>query len=225
MNKNILIALPLLFLFAACSKEKSKPEAPPGKLIYLNKTVGSSWKYHEVNASGATAKQSDYTLISSGSDTTVNGKTYHIYNMSYGLNRYLNVQGNEYFEYDTVPGGGTDKIFDRLYLKTEAPGGTNWSQDVTLSVQGIQIPVKVSNTIDEIGLKKTVNGTTYDNVIHVSTKITSALIPAASLITNIHSYYAPGYGLVENTTKLNLDYLGMIEKVDNSTTLTSAVLK
>lgn len=225
MNKNILIALPFLFLFASCGKEKAKSNTPPEKLIYQNKAAGSTWKYHEVNASGATAIQSDYTITSSGGDTTIGGKTYHIYNLSFGLNRYLNVQGNDYFEYDTMPGGGTLKNFDRLYLKTEAPSGTTWNQDVTFSIEGIQIPVKVSNTIEESGIKKTLNGTTYENVIHVSTKITSALIPAASLTTNIHSYYAPGYGLLENTSKLNLDYLGMVEKIDMATTLTSAVLK
>ena len=224
MRTFILLALPALFLFSSCKKEKSTPETPDEKKNYINTSVGSSWLYMEINSSGAAPVQSDYKITSTSSDTMINSKSYHIYSLSYGGSRYLNLSGKEYYEFDTVPGAGI-KSFERLYLKSGASVGTSWSQSENLVVDGIQIPMKLTNTIVSTSLVKEVQGKSYEKVIHVKTSITSDLIPSASLTSDINSYYAPNYGLIENTSKLNLDYLGMKEKIDISTTLKSADLK
>lgn len=224
MRTFILLALPALFLFSSCKKEKSTPETPDEKKNYINTSVGSSWLYMEINSSGAAPVQSDYKITSTSSDTMINSKSYHIYSLSYGGSRYLNLSGKEYYEFDTVPGAGI-KSFERLYLKSGASVGTSWSQSENLVVDGIQIPMKLTNTIVSTNLVKEVQGKSYEKVIHVKTSITSDLIPSASLTSDINSYYAPNYGLIENTSKLNLDYLGMKEKIDISTTLKSADLK
>lgn len=224
MRTIILLTLPALFLFASCKKENSSGETPEENLNYLNTTAGSSWLYHEINSSGPSPVQSDYRVTSTASDTTINNKSYHIYSLSYGGSRYLNLSGNDYYEFDTVPGEGV-KSFERLYLKGGVPVGTSWSQSENLVVEGIPIPMKITNTIVSTTLIKEVNGKSYEKVIHIKTTITTDKLPAGSLMTDINSYYAPNYGLIENTSKLTLDYMGMKEKIDISTSLKSSDLK
>ena len=224
MKTFILFALPALLLFSSCSKEKDTPKDPEENLTYMNEAAGSSWVYQEINKSGAETVQADYTLTSTSSDTAINNRKYHIYTFSYGGKRYLNLSGKDYYEYGNLPGAGT-KWFERIYLKSPASVGATWSQSENIEVEGIQLPIKLTNTIISTTLVKEVQGKSYEKVIHIKSTITSDLIPAASLKTDINSYYAPNYGLIENTSKLNLDYLGMVEKVDITTTLKSSSLK
>ena len=224
MRTFILLAMSALFFFSSCKKEKDSSETPKEIKNYINISSGSSWVYQEINASDAVPVQSDYTVTSTNRDTTINNKTYHIYSFSYGGSRYLNLSGKDYYEFGTLSGAGINS-FERLYLKSGASVGTSWSQSENLMVEGVQIPIKLTNTIISNSLVKVIHGKSYDKVIHVKTTFTSDLIPAASLTTDINSYFSPNYGIIENTSKLNLDYMGMVEKVDISTTLKSADLK
>lgn len=224
MRTYILLAMSAIFLCSSCKKDNDTSENQKETTSYINITPGSSWNYQELNASGTATVQTDYSVTSTNRDTTINNKSYHIYTFSYGGSRYLNLSGKDYFEFGALPGAGVNS-FERLYLKSGAAVGTSWSQSENLMVEGVQIPIKLNNTIVENSLVKTVHEKLYEKVIHVKTTITSELIPAASLITDIHSYFSPKYGVIENTSKLNLNYLGIVEKVDISTTLKSADLK
>lgn len=218
------MALSVLFLLSSCKKDEKMPDNSQGNMNYVNTTSGSNWLYHEINSSGSTSLESDYTITSTNKDTTISNRSYHIYSVSNNRNRYLNLSGKEYYEFDTIP-GGESKTFQRLYLKTGVTPGTSWSQSEKIEVDRIQLPAKITNTIVENSLTRIVNGKSYENVIHVSTTITSDLIPASALTTDINSYYAPNYGLIENTSKLNLNYMGVVEKIDISTMLKSSDLK
>ncbi len=224
MRTILFMALPVLFLLSSCKKDEKTPDNPQENMNYINTTSGSNWVYHEINSSGSATSESDYTITSTNRDTTISNRPYHIYGVSNNVNRYLNLSGKEYYEFDTIP-GGESKTFQRLYLKTGLTPGTSWSQSENIVVDRIQLPTKITNTIVENSLTRIVNGKTYQNVIHVSTTITSDLIPASALTSAIHSYYAPNYGLIENTSKLNLNYMGVVEKLDLSTTLKSSDLK
>ena len=225
MRTFLFVALPCLLLLSSCKKDESGTNTPSQENSnFINTVAGSSWVYHENNSSGATSIESDYTVTSTSKDTSISGKSYHIYNVSYGGNRYLNLSSKDYYEFDTIPGGGS-KTFERLYLKTNAAPGISWTQTENIQVEGIQLPAKITNTIVGTSLTRMVNGKNYQNVIHVSTTITSDLLPGTALTTDIHSYYAPNFGLIENTSKLNLNYLGVVEKLDIATTLKSSDLK
>ena len=220
--KNLLFPVFLLFI-VSCKKSETTTNTPPQDK-YLATSAGSTWNYHETGTSDTATINTDYTLTSTSRDSSINGKSYHIFSNSTGGNQYLNITGNDYYEFDSLPAGLGTGVFERLYLKDNAVVGTSWTQNLSLTVPGSPIPVPITITynIAEKGISRTVNGTTYTNVIHVGTSITSALIPAASLMTNINSYYAEKYGLIEDSNIIQLNFLGIVENISIETNLVSA---
>lgn len=230
MKTNILALFVLSLFFTSCSKnDNSGQNTPPGQDAFINTTSGSTWTYHADNTTGGVVNSSDYMVTSTDKDTSVNSRKYHIYSYSYGGSQYLGLSGNDYYQYDSIPGSSSlgGIAVERLYLKDNLSNGGTWKQDFTFQVTGVPIPIPltVSNKIAEKGISRTVNGIPYANVTHVSTSISSSFIPAASLTSAIDSYYAPKYGLIENSTVVSLNYLGITEDVNIKTQLLSAVLK
>lgn len=222
--KTSVILLATVLIFFSCKKDNSSNTTPPGT-SYSNSTAGSSWTYHQTDISG-TKPPSDYTITSTANDTTINSRKYHVYNYSYGGNEYQAVDGHNYYQYDSIPITGGIKI-ERWYLKDDASSGDTWKQDFSLDIPGfpVTIPLTVQNKITEKGISMTVSGKSYSNVIHVTTTLSSSGIPSSALSSNIDSYYAPDYGLIENTTVIQLNYLGFVENVNLKTELTSSDLK
>ena len=228
MKTNFFFYCLAVLMVSACSKNDNTKDNPgtPENDTYINTTAGSTWSYHTIDSAGATPAIADYTLTATSRDTSINERTYHIYDYSYGGNQYLNLSSHAYYQYDSIPGGLGAGVFERIYLKDDAAAGTSWKQDFSVTIPGnpLALPVTVTNTISEKGITRTVNGTNYTDVIHVTTNISSTFIPAG-LTTNINSYYAKNYGLIENSTKVDLDFLGFTQNVDIGTKLTSAALK
>ena len=222
--KNLLFPA-IFFIFLSCKKTTDTPP-PSQQNTYVDTVSGSTWQYHQVDSSGSTPVNSDYTVTSTAKDSSINGKSYHVYNLSYGKNQYLNISGNDYYQFDSLPTGLGTTTFERLYLKDNVNVGTGWSQSLTVTVPGIPIPVPVTLNyqIAEKGISRTVNGHNYSDVIHVSATISSSLIPSANLNTSINSYYAKRYGLIENSTLVNLNYLGVVANVNVQTKIVSATL-
>src|SRR5690242_13858533 len=222
--KKLLIILAAGFIFSSCKKDSSDNNNPSTD-VYFNTAAGSSWSYHQTDLSG-TNPDVDYTVTSTSGDTTINARKYHVYNYSYGGNKYMGIEGKNYYEYDSIPITGGINI-ERLYLKEDAAKGDTWKQDFSLTIPGIPVAVAltVQNKIAEKGISKTVNQKTFSNVIHVTTTLSAAGIPDGALTTSIDSYYAPNYGLIENTTVIQLNYLGIVEDVNLKTELTSSDLK
>ncbi|MEO6837762.1 MAG: hypothetical protein ABI185_05200 [Ginsengibacter sp.] len=227
MKTNIFLLFIATAIISSCSKKDSTTNPTP-TVTYINSNSGSSWTYNEVDSSTATPKNSNYTVSSTSTDTTINTKKYHIYSYSYGGSEYLNLSGSDYYQFDSVP-GGLGQVIERLYLKDNLAVNSTWSQNfsVSMNVGGIpfSIPVTLANQIRDTGISRMVNGINYTGVIHVSTTISSSSIPAADLTSSIDSYYAPNYGLIENSTLVKLNYLGVSENVNIKTQLVSSILK
>ena len=221
--KNLLFPAFLLFIIS-CKKSSQTNTQPQGN--YLTTTTGSTWNYHQIDSSGSSPVNSDYTVTSSSKDTLVSGRSYHVFNTSAGGNQYLNISGNDYYQFDSLPAGSGSAVFERLYLKDNVNIGSSWTQSTTVTVPGVLFPIPVTLTyqIAEKGISRTVNTQTYTDVIHVSTTISSSLIPSANLTSSINSYYAKKYGLIENTTIINLNYTGIIENVNIEMKIVSATL-
>lgn len=225
MKTKLIIVFAVTLFFTACSKKDNSATPTTTDTTYLNTNAGSTWSYHEADSSGATPVNSDYTVTSTSQDSTINGRKYHVYNYSYGGNNYLALSGNDYYQYDSIPVSGGVNV-ERLYLKDNLAAGTTWTQDFTLTVPNIPVPVTLTatNKIAEKGISRTVNGVSYSNVIHVSTTLASALIPSG-FTSSIDTYYAPNYGLIESSTIIKLNYLTLSQNVNIHISLTSASLK
>lgn len=225
MNKKKLFIIVTVLFMAGCSKKDNPDQKPPQPDVYINTNAGSTWTYHEDNSSNGTAIGSDYTVTSTSTDTSIGSRKYHVYSYSYGGSRYLNISRHDYYQFDSIPVGNGITV-ERLYLKDDAAVGASWDQQKNITVPGVPIPIplKITNNIAEKGIKKTVNGVEYTDVIHVSSSISSPLI-TSGFTSSIDSYFAPKYGLIENITKVDLDYMGLVQNVDLTTQLVSATLK
>lgn len=216
-----------VLVFTGCTKKDNTTTPPPVQDSYLNTNSGSTWTYHENNSSGPTPVSSDYTVTSTSKDSTINSRRYHVYSYSYGGSKYLNISNHDYYQFDSLPGALGAGIFERLYLKDDMAVSGSWTQNLTVTIPGfpIPVPVTITNNIAEKGISRIVNGINYTDVIRVTTGVSSTLIPAAFLTSNINSYYAKKYGLIENTSLVHLNFLGITQSVNIETKLVSSVLK
>ena len=225
--KTLLFSSFLLF-FISCKKNSETNTPQPQQDTYLTITAGSTWNYHETDSSDTAASiETNYTVTSTTQDSSIGGKSYHVFTNSQRGNEYRNITGNDYYEFDSLPTGLGTSIFERLYLKDNAVAGTTWSQTLNVTYPGFSIPVPLTITysIVEKGISLSVNGTSYTNVIHVATSITSTLIQSTSLVTNINSYYAEKYGLIQTTSIVTLDFLGTAQNINTETKLVNATLR
>ena len=88
-------------LIYGCKKGESGVSTPEVS-AYINAKAGSTWSYHEVNTSSGTPKNSDYSILSTTRDTSINSKSYHIYTYSFGGSQYLALSGHDYYQFDSV---------------------------------------------------------------------------------------------------------------------------
>ncbi len=225
MKKLLFGGIFLSVLAISCSKDGDDEDTTPAE-NYLHTTAGSTWNYRTVDNTNPGTPE-DYTRTSTSRDTTINGKTYHIYtNSSSGESEYNGKSGNDYFIYQALPAelGGTNE--ENLYLKAGAAVNASWNQTYPIDVSGFSINAVVTNKIVEKGISKTVNGIAYTNVIHVKTDIAISGIPPGlvTFTTDIHQYYAPRVGLIQSNTKIDVDFMGTIESTDMTTTLQSSNL-
>jgi hypothetical protein len=219
MKQLLFGTLASALLFTACKKSKDDNTAPADK--FMSTSAGSTWNYAYVDNNNA-ANNYDYTRTSTTTDTSINAKSYHKYSLSTGGSEYYAISGSDYYTYAALPAqlGGTN--VENLYLKDNAPAGTNWSQVFNIDYMSIPLAVTANNTIAEKGISRIVNGTTYNNVIKVTTTLTPPSIPGVTVTTNLTYYYAPKVGLIEDHIVAHIEGLGAPTDVDTKTTLTSA---
>jgi hypothetical protein len=227
MKKQFLPFLGALILSIGCKKSSSGGDAPPAAPSpYMSKTANSTWQYEQVN--NATSITTNYTLTSTTRDSTINGKPYHVYtNSSTGGSEYYNITGSDYFQYRDLPAAlGSAKV-DALYLKDNLAVGGSWSQPVNVTVSGVTIALTLTYTILEKGVAKTVSGINYTDVITVKTDITPNTpgIPASALTTDIKSYFARKVGLIQNDTKVVVNFMGFNQTTDTQLKLKSSDIK
>ena len=219
MNK-IFALLIVLATITSCKKSGSGSTD-----LYMTFSAGSTWNYQQTNAN-PNPTISNYTISSTSRDSIILGKKYHVFTNSAGPNQYYNVTGNDYYQFDSIKLATVAQSIDRLYLKDNAALNSSWAQSISFNLTGVPvaIPLTITNTITETGITRTVNSIVYSKVIHIKTTLTSTLIPAASLTTNIDTYYASKYGLIENSSVITLNFMGFNNNVNTTTKLMSSNL-
>ncbi|MEP7166250.1 MAG: hypothetical protein ABI741_16225 [Ferruginibacter sp.] len=226
MKKVLFACISVSLLAISCSK--SDDPTPAGGEKYMSTTAGSTWNY-QFTDNITPANSNNYTVTSSSRDTVASSKTFHVFDNSNGNSEYYNITASDYYTLQAFSLGTTDTALVNLYLKDGAAVNDNWLQSYTLDAGGVPVQVNVTNKIQEKGITKIVGTTTYTNVIHVVSTISSptiASLPGSSLTTNINYYYAPKYGMIQNDAKIDLvvPLLTLDQHTDTQTKLLSATI-
>lgn len=206
--KKILYGLMVPFVFGSVSCKKDGGTTPAAEK-FMTLTAGSTWNYKLTNNPSTTPVSSNYTLTATSNDSTANGRTYKIFTNSSGPNEYYNITGSDYYTFRKLPDILGSSSVEVLYLKDNLNTGGTWSQTFPINYSGFTLQLTFSNKIAQKGISKTVNGITYTNVTDVETTLSVTGIPFAyTLTSDIHYYYAPKVGQIENKTKIDLTVTG-----------------
>lgn len=222
MKKIAILAFLVCILSISCQKNNNPDSTTVEN--FMNMKAGSIWNYETIN-NIPPPTTSLYSLSSTSRDSTIDSKNYHVFiNSGSGASEYYRVSGSDYYTYQSLPAalGGT-KV-ENLYLKAGAAVGVSWAQTYNITYLSIPLVVTVTNKIESKGISRTVNGNVYNNVIHTSTVINVTGVSPTQLTTDIDYYYAPNYGMIENTSKINLNYIGIVNNSDFTTRLKNATL-
>ncbi len=191
---------------------------------YMTFTPNASWNYQTDSA----GRIIPYTLTSTTLDTSISGKTYHIFNStdtSGTSHEYYNITGRDYYQYNQL--SSTIPASELHYLNDSLPVGANWKDTFSVTQTGITFSGNIRYTVDSVGVSAIVNGTTYTNLIRIKTDIINyraSLGTAAIPLQNIFAYYAPRYGMVKSTFQLHVTitilFVGTQDVVNTNTSTT-----
>jgi hypothetical protein len=230
MKIRFLAFLGILGLATACKKSSDDGGGgTPAPSPYMSLTANSTWQYEQIaNPSGPTPVTTNFTITSTSRDTAISGKQYHVFtNSSTAGSEYYNITGNDYYQYRSLPAALGNAKIDALYLKDNVALNGTWSQNVSITVSGIPVNLLITYTVTEKGGSKTVNGISYTDVITVKTDIAPATpgIPASAITSDIKSYYARKVGLIQNDTKVTVNFMGFVQSTDTQTKLKTSDIK
>lgn len=185
-----------LVLFTQCKKDDSSPSQVTNS-NYSPLTTGSTWTY---SSTEDTSAATTFTATVTDKDTTVNGRTYKVLTTSDASgNIYMTREDSNYYRFSSFPQIGING-FEELYLKDNRPVNSPWTatQNFTLSGSPIPLTATLTYNITEKGISHSVNGQTYNDVIHVNVDINVFSVS----IGGGDFYYAKGIGLIDNTINL-----------------------
>lgn len=224
--KFTFIALILgIFGLTSCQKENSIPTATASN--YMSLTANSSWTYETTD--NVLNDSSTYTLLSTNSDSTINGKVYHVFTNSGSGNQYYNITGSDYYSFQNLPVAVSSANIESIYLKDNLAVNGSWQQSFTTTTSGLPLTVNSQNTITEKNISIIVNGITYTDVIHVSTSLSAFVsgfpLPAGAIISDIQTYYAKKVGMIKSKYKISINYGGNANDIDQTTYLKSSIIK
>ncbi|MEO6720425.1 MAG: hypothetical protein ABIN67_08660 [Ferruginibacter sp.] len=226
MKKLIFSISVIALLGTSCKKDDTPTPTPPAADKYMSVTAASTWNYELTDNSAPAPVVKLYTVTSANRDSTINTKAYHVFTNSGGSgNEYYYIGGNDYYNFRSLPAAFGGANVENIYLKDNVLANNGWPQPYPITVNGISTTATLTNTITAKGLTKVVNSISYTDVIQVTTTIAVVGVPPAALITDIQSFYAPKFGLIQSVNKINLNYLGAVANVNQTTILKSADIK
>ena len=224
--KNIIFSISVITLLGvSCKKDDPLVPVPPAADKYMSVTAGSTWNYELTDNSATAPVIKLYTVTSTNRDSTINTEAYHVFTNSESGNEYYYIDGNDYYNFRSLPAALGGANVENIYLKDNVSASNGWPQAYPITVNGISTTATVTNTITAKGLTKVVNNISYTDVIQVTTTIAVVGVPAASLTTDIQSFYAPKWGMIQSINKIKINYLGLSSNVDQTTILKSADIK
>ena len=239
MKKTLFLTLSLGFFVISCKKNDTNTvtnNSAPDQFFSFDS--GKVWVYNEHdNISNA---DTAFTRTCTDGLIVKDFNQYHIFLDSNHLTNaidssFYNLVGNEYFQYTILspqlPG------FKEKYLIGDASVGTTWTTPYTATIgsgtTAATISANIVNTIEGKGISLSVDSTNYSNLYKVKTEILNATVSLpifgslpANIVQDIHSYYAPKYGLVKRDNQLSISVTILtantsLINTNKTTTLTS----
>jgi len=202
-----------VFVLSSCQKELSFETSGTGgtgtgtgtgtrtdckACAYMPVCNGSYYTYNDTLTTSASIVTDTLQFVK---DTTIDSKTfvkiysplsdtYSYYNCTDGATRVI--------AYNNPTIGGSTITADITLIKANLPVGGTW-QDSLINPAGQQVIYK--NSIVEKGVSRTVNGQTFNDVIHVKSQ-SGVVIPfiGYTQITESDYYFARGVGPVDILT-------------------------
>lgn len=197
-----------------CTACSYLPVCDSTKLIYVDST-----------AIGVDTTASTLAILG---DTTINGRKFTRVTPFAAFSQGLlyNCDGGNYRIYQNVPNLGIDidslvqslglpfpigtmpvpSKIETTILKASAAAGTTWSDTVFKfsPLPVVTVVAKLDYKLEEKNIQRTVLGKSYNNVIHVSSKlnIVSPLFPIP-IDVSVDYYFAENIGIIETKTKSN----------------------
>lgn len=188
------IAVVFLIMFGGCSKELSVEEKT-GPVIVPDTTYqplesGSSWVYQD-SSTGTTT-----TLNATDSDTTIDGKSYTVFNSvasGQTADQYFNISFHDYYSIGVIGFGLPGVEF--LYLNDTASAGYNWQVSAG-TFNGY--PAQVQGQIIDTGLTVTIGANTFMHVIHSQISMEYNVGSGFQTPYAIYDFYAAkGVGIIK----------------------------
>lgn len=221
-----VVALLLFTIGGTLSCKKKSSSEPAGS--FQPNSSGSTWNY---TISGTLT--GNFTLTATGRDTSIGTRLYRVFTNSAGPNEYYAQSGSDYFRYASLAELNNQAV-ELLYLKTNLAVGQTWveTKTVNATITGLgtrPITATLTFTVAEKGIRHTVNGTAYDDVLRIDVTPrfsvfvapTSIEIPVNS--SNIRNYYARNVGLIQSFNALQIDVAGI--NTNTETRLTSYTIR
>jgi hypothetical protein len=213
MKKNFYLILTAIIIFTSCQKDltfdnSGVPKTGTGTgtgtgsnsdckaCSYLPMCNGAWYTYNDTL--GGTASSTTDTLLVI-KDTTIDSKTFaKIYSPVSKTNIYYNCTNgaSRLIAYNSTTFGGSNiTVADITILKANLPLGGTWKDQLT-NPTGQQ--VTYADSIVEKSISRTVNGKTYNDVIHVYVETGIDVPVLGFLVVTITDYYfAKGVGQIE----------------------------
>jgi hypothetical protein len=196
MLKTILVlsAFYCLAVLCGCQKEVESVVTPgdstdtiPTSESYLPLTAGTFWVYND----SATSEQDSAVVLNEELvQNNIHYKKVKLGSDADGTFSYYGILDHNYYIYgqiDTLTG-------TMLVLNDELNAGGSWTYDMGMIGN---VPARGTGTIAEKGISYTVQGTTYQNVIHTRYVISFNLLGTYVDFATYEFYFAKGIGIIK----------------------------
>ncbi|NML20943.1 hypothetical protein HHL16_08660 [Pseudoflavitalea sp. G-6-1-2] len=216
MKRSVLFLLVFAMAVTSCKKSKDDVSNPESRDSYQPVTTGSFWKY---KVSGGLFNY-ETTATATGKTTTINGINYNILTSTGGSSvgeGYYGYKDGKYYTRVAGVSPNTGASFDlnMLYLNENAKPGDTWTNEAG---QGNGFSAKTPGKLIAKGLKMTVAGKTYTDVIHTEVILQYVLPEIGVMNTGYYQYYiVKGVGIIKiefRTEDIDEDPLSITELTD-----------
>lgn len=171
---HILLIAGFAVLLFSCSKDKSAEKDntnPASKENFQPVSSGSQWHYKD-----GTGLNGGFTLTATGKDSTIQGRTFSIFNSKPDtsttvVQAFFAKDNNDYYVQSVFKAMGNDPV---LYLKDSVTVQSIWSQNITVNQPPFgEMDCIITFTLAQTNATQQVNGVTFKNTSTVNFNIKS----------------------------------------------------